>query len=57
MTIANHPSSVSRASFDDVMMPNYVPGSFIPVRGLGSQIWDQAGREYVESGAFTAHHC
>jgi acetylornithine/N-succinyldiaminopimelate aminotransferase len=34
--------------FDDVMVPNYAPGSFIPVRGQGSRVWDQAGKEYVD---------
>jgi acetylornithine/N-succinyldiaminopimelate aminotransferase len=39
---------ITRASFDAVMVPNYAPGSFIPVRGKGSRVWDQAGREYVD---------
>ena len=39
---------VTRATFDEVMVPNYAPGSFIPVRGKGSRVWDQAGREYVD---------
>ena len=39
---------VTRSTFDDVMVPNYAPGSFIPVRGRGSRVWDQAGREYVD---------
>ncbi|WP_166257842.1 aspartate aminotransferase family protein [Marinobacter salicampi] len=39
---------VSRSLFDDVMVPNYAPGKIIPVRGEGSRIWDQDGREYVD---------
>ena len=39
---------ITRSSFDEVMVPNYAPGSFIPVRGEGSRVWDQAGREYVD---------
>ncbi|MDX1457939.1 MAG: aspartate aminotransferase family protein [Marinobacter sp.] len=39
---------VSRELFDDVMVPNYAPGSVIPVRGEGSRIWDQEGREFVD---------
>lgn len=42
------PNTVSRANFDEVMVPNYAPGSFIPVRGMGSRVWDQAGKEYVD---------
>ncbi|WP_339806948.1 aminotransferase class III-fold pyridoxal phosphate-dependent enzyme, partial [uncultured Marinobacter sp.] len=39
---------VSRELFDDVMVPNYAPGGMIPVRGEGSRLWDQEGREYVD---------
>jgi succinylornithine transaminase family protein len=40
--------TVSRATFDQVMVPNYAPGSFVPVRGRGSRVTDQEGREYVD---------
>ena len=46
MTSTTQP--VTRATFDEVMVPSYAPGGFIPVRGKGSRIWDQAGREYVD---------
>ncbi len=39
---------VTRAAFDEVMVPNYAPGGFIPVRGHGSRVWDQDGKEYVD---------
>jgi succinylornithine aminotransferase len=39
---------VQRADFDQVMVPNYAPAAFIPVRGQGSRVWDQAGRELVD---------
>jgi len=38
----------SRATFDEVMVPTYAPGGFIPVRGKGSRVWDQSGREYLD---------
>ena len=46
----NPPTSapVSRATFDEVMVPSYAPGGFIPVRGKGSRVWDQAGKEYID---------
>ncbi|MBO4968564.1 MAG: aspartate aminotransferase family protein, partial [Pseudomonas sp.] len=31
-----------------VMVPNYAPAAFIPVRGAGSRVWDQAGRELID---------
>jgi acetylornithine/N-succinyldiaminopimelate aminotransferase len=34
--------------FDDVMVPNYAPGNMIPVRGEGSRVWAQDGREFVD---------
>ncbi|CUA82250.1 MULTISPECIES: aspartate aminotransferase family protein [Gulbenkiania] len=40
--------SITRATFDKVMVPNYGPAGFIPVKGLGSRVWDQDGREFVD---------
>ena len=48
MTTTNNNSPVTRATFDEVMVPNYAPGSFIPVRGKGSRVWDQSGKEYID---------
>ena len=39
---------VTRALFDEVMMPNYAPAPVIPVRGKGSRIWDQNEKEYID---------
>lgn len=41
-------TAISREMFNDVMVPNYAPGKIIPVRGEGSRIWDQEGREYID---------
>ncbi|MDT0498704.1 aspartate aminotransferase family protein [Algiphilus sp. W345] len=41
-------TSVSRSTFDEVMVPNYVPGAIVPVRGQGSRIWDQDDKEYID---------
>jgi acetylornithine/N-succinyldiaminopimelate aminotransferase len=40
--------NVTRKTFDEVMVPNYSPAEIIPVRGSGSRIWDQQGRDYVD---------
>ena len=40
--------AVTRMMFDDVMVPNYAPVAVIPVRGEGSRVWDQAGKEYID---------
>lgn len=40
--------SVMRGNFDDWMMPVYAPAPFIPVRGQGSRLWDQQGKEYID---------
>ena len=57
--MANHP--VDRSTFDQVMVPNYTPQAMVPVRGLGSRIWDQEGREYLDfSGGIAVNalgHC
>ncbi|HEX4896588.1 MAG TPA: aspartate aminotransferase family protein [Solimonas sp.] len=41
-------SSLTRKTFDEVMVPNYQPAELIPVRGQGSRFWDQQGREYLD---------
>jgi len=42
------PLPVTRAMFDQLMVPCYAPASFIPVRGEGSRLWDQDGRMYID---------
>jgi acetylornithine/N-succinyldiaminopimelate aminotransferase len=39
---------VTRALFDEVMVPCFAPAEFIPVRGEGSRVWDQQGRMYID---------
>ena len=43
-------SKVERDWYDRYMMPNYAPAAMIPVRGSGSRMWDQEGREYIDFG-------
>ncbi|MDM2876124.1 aspartate aminotransferase family protein [Citrobacter sp. Cpo040] len=40
--------SIMRENFDEWMMPVYAPAPFIPVRGEGSRLWDQQGKEYID---------
>ncbi len=40
--------NVTRATFDEVMVPNYAPAKMVPVRGEGSRVWDQQGDEYID---------
>ncbi len=39
---------INRKMFADVMVPNYSPSQMIPVKGVGSRVWDQAGKEYID---------
>lgn len=39
---------LTRQLFNEVMVPNYAPAEIIPVRGAGSRLWDQQGREYID---------
>ncbi|KEA62615.1 Acetylornithine aminotransferase [Marinobacterium lacunae] len=41
-------AKVTRATFDQVMVPCYMPPDVIPVRGEGSRLWDQEDREYID---------
>ncbi|OBX37965.1 succinylornithine transaminase [Halomonas elongata] len=38
----------TRSDFDQYMVPNYAPQKTIPVRGEGSRLWDQQGKEYID---------
>src|SRR5207237_1754056 len=35
---------VTRAMFDQLMVPCYAPADFVTVRGAGSRVWDQQRR-------------
>jgi acetylornithine/N-succinyldiaminopimelate aminotransferase len=41
-------TQITRALFDQVMVPNYAPLNMIPVRGQGSLVWDQEDNEYLD---------
>ncbi|PXW27100.1 aspartate aminotransferase family protein [Paraburkholderia caballeronis] len=40
--------TVTRQTFDEVMVPVFSPAPFVPVRGEGSRVWDANGRDYVD---------
>jgi succinylornithine aminotransferase len=46
MSVQHEP--VQRADFDQYLVPNYAPAAFVPVRGQGSRVWDQSGRELID---------
>ncbi|MGB2741723.1 MAG: aspartate aminotransferase family protein [Cognaticolwellia sp.] len=54
--MSNH-FPVTRELFDDVMVPNYSPSAVIPVRGLGSRVWDQQDREFIDFAGGIAVNC
>ena len=39
---------VTRAMFDELMVQCFAPADFIPVRGIGSRVWDQQDRMYID---------
>ena len=49
--------TVNRELFDHVMVPNYAPSSVIPVRGEGSRVWDQQGKEFIDFAGGIAVNC
>ncbi len=48
---------LNRDVFDQVMVPTYAPAPMIPVRGEGSWLWDQQGRDYVDFAGGIAVTC
>ncbi|AAM68058.1 aspartate aminotransferase family protein [Buchnera aphidicola] len=39
---------ITRDSFNKLILPVYNPAFFIPVKGKGSRLWDQKGKEYID---------
>ncbi len=48
---------VTRDLFNDVMVPNYNPSAVIPVRGVGSRVWDQNDKEFIDFAGGIAVNC
>lgn len=46
--MSTSPLPVNRADFDQVIVPTFAPAAFVPVRGEGSRVWDQSGRELID---------
>ncbi|MBS0855711.1 MULTISPECIES: aspartate aminotransferase family protein [unclassified Tatumella] len=46
--MAKETIAVNRETFDQVILPVYAPAQFVPVKGKGSRVWDQQGKEYVD---------
>jgi acetylornithine/N-succinyldiaminopimelate aminotransferase len=57
MQAMNDNKNLTRAQFDEVMVPNYAPAAVIPVRGVGSRVWDQQGREFIDFAGGIAVNC
>jgi acetylornithine/N-succinyldiaminopimelate aminotransferase len=58
-TVTTRP--VTRATFDEVIVPTYAPAQMVPVRAAGLDLWDQNGKHYLDftSGIAVASlgHC
>ncbi|WP_241611989.1 bifunctional acetylornithine/succinyldiaminopimelate transaminase [Rosenbergiella epipactidis] len=39
---------ITRELFNEVILPIYAPAQFVPVKGQGSRVWDQQGKEYID---------
>ena len=57
MTDNSAKMAVTREMFSDVMVPNYNPAQMVPVKGEGSRVWDQAGKEYIDFAGGIAVNC
>lgn len=44
--VLNRP--VTRQTFDEAFVPTYAPAAMVPVKGLGLELWDQAGNRYLD---------
>ncbi len=39
---------MTASDYHRYLFPNYRPAPFVPVRGEGSRVWDQDGKEYID---------
>ena len=39
-----------RDLYDEVMLPNYAPANFIPVKASGSYVWDKNNKKFIDLG-------
>jgi acetylornithine/N-succinyldiaminopimelate aminotransferase len=46
--INSNTDAVDRTTFDNLLLPVFLPAEFIPVKALGSTVWDQQGRSYID---------
>ena len=46
--MATEQPAITRATFDEVILPIYAPAEYIPGKGKGSRVWDQQGKEYID---------
>ena len=44
------PAAISANRYFDLMVPNYAPADFVPVRGQGARVWTADGRELIDLG-------
>lgn len=51
------PLPITRSVYDAVMVPCYAPAPPVPVRGEGSRLWDQEGKEYIDLAGGIAVTC
>jgi acetylornithine/N-succinyldiaminopimelate aminotransferase len=51
------PLPITRDLYDAVMVTCSAPASLIPVRGEGSRLWDQEGKEYIDLAGGIAVTC
>lgn len=53
----SEPLPITRPVYDAVMVPCYAPAPPVPVRGEGSRLWDQEGKEYIDLAGGIAVTC
>ncbi|AUG99132.1 aspartate aminotransferase family protein [Pectobacteriaceae bacterium CE70] len=46
--MATDKMAVTRDTHNKVILPVYAPAQFVPVKGKGSRVWDQQGKEYID---------
>ena len=57
MNVDNDKNKSLKEKYKKVMVPNYAPADFIPNKAIGSHVWDQNNKKYIDLGGGIAVNC
>ena len=50
-------NAILKKDYERVIIPTYAPANFVPKKALGSEVWDQNNKHYIDLGGGIAVNC